>query len=389
MSCVAIIPARGGSKGIRLKNLRKIGGVRLICRAIAAARGSRNVDEVIVSTDCPEIAKAAIAAGALVITRPPELSTDTATSESAIEHCLLHLRDQKRLPDYVAFLQCTSPFTTSAEIDSVLAPVINGEFETAFSVVPSHGFFWRLQPDGNVTGANHNEASQRVRRQDLASEYKETGAVYAFNAAAFLTAKNRFTGRIKAVVSSNPPFDIDVPSDIFEAHQTAVVAGISSSAAPAVKVLVTDFDGVHTNAMVAVREDGTEGVECNRRDGFAIGVAKKTGLRILILSKERNAVVVRRAEKLGVECIAGCDDKLSALRGWLHENSLSWDDIAYVGDDLNDLDGLQLAARSFCPADADPDISSYCDTVLDSSGGNGCVREVIRRLGFFNYGNDS
>lgn len=381
--CAAIIPARGGSKGVKLKNLRKIGGVRLIARSVLAARGCASISQIIVSTDCPEIARASEQAGARVIFRPEEISGDAATSESAILHALETLRSEGNPPDHTVFLQCTSPFTTAEEITAVLAPVLAGEADSAFSAVPSHGFLWRENPDGTVSGTNHDDRKQRMRRQDLPPEFRETGAIYAFRTEGFLASTNRFTGRVRAVLAESPAFDIDEPADIIAAHATARKLRQTASRPGKIKVLVTDFDGVHTNAKVAVTQDGVETVTCSRRDGFAIGAARTNGLRVMILSKERNPVVLRRAEKLGIECISGCDDKLTALRQWLPEHNLHWDEIAYVGDDLNDIDGLQLAGLSFCPADADPFVRSYCDVVLAAGGGNGCVREAIQHLGYF------
>lgn len=101
---------------------------------------------------------------------------------------------------------------------------------------------------------------------------------------------------------------------------------------------------------------------------------------MLILSKEKNPVVEMRARKLGIECIHGCDDKLSSLSGWLNAKHLHWDDVAYVGDDINDLDCLQMAGLSICPADAVDRVKSCCDLLLQTPGGAGCIREIVTYL---------
>ncbi|GAA5124071.1 acylneuraminate cytidylyltransferase [Luteolibacter yonseiensis] len=381
MKCVAIIPARGGSKGLVLKNLRKIGGERLVVRAVKAALESALISHVYVSTDCPEIAHVSRNAGARVIARPTNLSEDECSSESAIQHVLSELGKNGEMPDFVAFLQCTSPFTTPGDITNVLQPLLEGRAESTFLAVPSHGFLWRSNgSDGGATGINHDHLGIRQRRQDREPEYRETGAAYGFGAADFLKQQNRFIGRVMAVESRSVPFDIDDMRDLLQANDTVQRAKRTTPNRP-IKALVTDFDGVHTDGKVAVSEDGTETVRCSRRDGMGIEIARKQGLPVLILSKEKNPVVEMRARKLRVECIHGCDDKLSALSAWLREKELHWDDIAYVGDDINDLDCLQLAGLSICPADGVGRVKSCCDLHLNTAGGEGCVREVIDYIG--------
>ncbi|RYD23728.1 MAG: acylneuraminate cytidylyltransferase [Verrucomicrobiaceae bacterium] len=377
MKCAAIIPARGGSKGLLLKNLRKIGGYRLLTRSIMAASRCDLVSEVYVSTDCPELAHVATLAGAKVVIRPESLATDEASSEDALLHVLGEIGKTGDLPDIVAFLQCTSPFTTAGEVRATIEPLIAGRADSAFLAKRSHGFIWRNGDDGLVGGVNHDHRKQRVRRQDLAPEYQETGAVYAFFARDFLEKRNRFIGRIVAVEGSSHPYDIDTMEDIVRAR-----AEIETDPLPAIrpklpKVLITDFDGVHTDGRVIVSQDGVESVSCNRRDGLGIEIARRNGLEVLILSKEKNPVVNARAQKLGIECIHGCDDKLSVLGAWLKSRQLHWDDIAYVGDDVNDIDCLQVAGFSICPADAVPLVRGTVDLCLASPGGAGCIREIV------------
>ncbi len=379
MKCVAIIPARGGSKGIKLKNLRKVAGERLVVRAVKAALGSELVSRVFVSTNCPEIAHVSRRAGAEIILRPDELAEDECSSESAILHVLSTMEKTDGLPDWVAFLQCTSPFTTADDVTRVIRPLADGHADSTFLAVPSHGFIWRNQPDGGVAGVNHDHTGPRQRRQDREPEFRETGAVYGFSAKEFMERQNRFIGKVMAVESGSVPFDIDDPEDLVAA--SACGRSRREFRHPRdIKALITDFDGVHTDATVLVSDQGQESVRCNRRDGMGIEIARKIGLRVLILSKERNPVVEMRALKLKVECIQGCDDKLTILSDWLRANDLHWDEIAYVGDDLNDLDCLQVAGFSICPADAVPQVRETVDLCLNTPGGGGCIREIVDYL---------
>jgi len=138
---VAIVPARGGSKGLPGKNLAPVAGVPLITRTIRAAVGASRIDAVFVSTDDDRIADAAHAEGAGVIRRPVELAGDTASSESALLHALDEIAaGAGTLPGVTVFLQATSPFVDSADLDEAVRRVVDGEDDVVFSVVPSHAF---------------------------------------------------------------------------------------------------------------------------------------------------------------------------------------------------------------------------------------------------------
>jgi YrbI family 3-deoxy-D-manno-octulosonate 8-phosphate phosphatase len=380
MKCVAIIPARGGSKGVPLKNLRKLGGARLLVRSIQAAQQCELVSDVYVTTDCPEHSYVATKVGAKVIMRPDSLATDEASSESALHHALLEIEKSAALPDCVAFLQCTSPYTTPGEIHDILLPLLNGTADSTFSATRAHGFLWRATGHGSYSGINHDPQRPRQRRQDLAPEYLETGAAYGFMARNFLEKRNRFIGNIIAVEAKSTPADIDTMEDMIKAQKACGRLIWHPPTCLAPKAIITDFDGVHTDGKVTVAEDGSESVICNRRDGLGIEIARANGLKVLILSREQNGVVEARARKLKVDCIQGCDDKLTALAAWLRTNNLYWDDIAYVGDDLNDLDCLQLAGISICPSDATPVVKECVDIQLTRKGGDGCLREIMERL---------
>src|SRR3569832_2040564 len=154
-----IIPARGGSKGIPAKNLQTIRGWALIARAVIAAKGATRVSRVFVSTDDTAIAAEAVKAGAEIIDRPAALSGDTASSEAALLHALDTLERSGPLSAFFAFVQCTSPFLTSADIDGTIAALASGD--SAFSAAPSHRFLWR--DAGAATGVNRDKA-RRPRR---------------------------------------------------------------------------------------------------------------------------------------------------------------------------------------------------------------------------------
>jgi N-acylneuraminate cytidylyltransferase len=212
---VAVIPARGGSRGVPGKNLRRVGGVPLIARAVAAAQASTLVDEVFVSTDDVGIRIAALAAGARVISRPAELAGDTASSESALLHALASMPVQ---PEVLVFVQATSPFIDPADLDGAVERVLRGESEVVFSACSSHAFLWRMDDAGQASGVNH-DASIRLMRQQSEPQFRETGAFYVMRAEGFRDAGFRFFGRVGvAEVAPLGAIDIDTEDDLLIAE---------------------------------------------------------------------------------------------------------------------------------------------------------------------------
>ena len=207
---LAVIPARGGSKGIPGKNLQAVGGLSLVARSVQAAFASRGVDRVVVSTDDDAIAEEAQSHGAEVVRRPAAIAGDTASSESALLHALDTLEQQGPLPPQLVFLQCTSPFTSGGQIDRVLEALEDPKINSAFAVAPWHGFLWRR--DGR--GINHDPQQPRQRRQDLEPAYLETGAIYAMSTACFRAEGSRFCAPWQPVVIEDSGPEIDTQADL-------------------------------------------------------------------------------------------------------------------------------------------------------------------------------
>jgi len=151
--------------------------------------------------------------------------------------------------------------------------------------------------------------------------------------------------------------------------------GASPLLAP-VRLLVLDFDGVMTDNRVLVMQDGTEGVLCNRSDGLGIEMLRTAGFAVMVLSKEQNPVVSARCRKLKLECVQGCDDKLAELQRQSASRNLSARQIAYVGNDINDLAPMGWVGVPIAVADAYPRVLAAAKLVTTRAGGMGAVREV-------------
>ena len=213
----AFIPARGGSKGVPGKNIKEFAGKPLVVHSIEYALNCSQIDEVVVSTDDNKIAKIALKAGAKVVIRPPELSTDSATTESAIHH---FVNKFNKKPDILVLLQPTSPFRPKGSLENAITHFTENGFDSLLSITPTHRFFWRVKED-QTTFAEYDYLN-RPRRQDMKLEdirYMENGSLYIFTRKHFDKTGNRLGGKIGYVewpVEYSIEIDTQLDFDIVE-----------------------------------------------------------------------------------------------------------------------------------------------------------------------------
>jgi len=143
-----------------------------------------------------------------------------------------------------------------------------------------------------------------------------------------------------------------------------------------VRLVAFDFDGVFTDNGVYVFEDGSEAVRCFRGDGIGLGKLKEVGIEAIIISTEINPVVAARSRKLGIRCVQGCENKRAALDMVIQEMGLSLTQVAFVGNDINDLTCLTRVSLPIVVQDAHPDVISYARYRARARGGHGAVREI-------------
>jgi N-acylneuraminate cytidylyltransferase len=214
MRIIAVIPARGGSKGIPGKNIRMLCDKPLIVHSVEQAKAAKHITDVYVTTDDADIAKAASNAGAKVIMRPASLSGDRASSESALKHVLQSLKAEF---DYVVFLQCTSPIRAEDDIDNAIKTIRDKDADSLLSVVQSHKFLW-CEKDGQGQSINYDYRN-RPRRQDMNIQYMENGSIYIFKPWVLLELDNRLGGDIALYpMAPNSTIDIDDESDFISAE---------------------------------------------------------------------------------------------------------------------------------------------------------------------------
>jgi len=390
MECLAIIPARGGSKGIPHKNIRLLAGKPLLAYTIEQALSSELISRVAVSTDDDEIAAVARQYGADVVRRPAAISGDRASSEAALLHTLDYLEHAEGYsPELLVFLQCTSPLTSVDDIDGTIHALLEDQADSALAVVPFHYFLWQEGEDGDFSGINHDKRA-RLLRQEQAAQFLETGAVYVMRVQGFKQAKHRFFGKTRVYVM--PPerrWEIDEPVD-FAVAETLLHYSRQKSRLrflpETILALVLDFDGVFTDNKVMVFQDGQEAVVCDRGDGMGLDLLKDLDLPVWVLSSEMNSVGKRRCEKLGLPCYYKLGrDKAAVLSQLLSEQGIAPAHVVYVGNDVNDLPCMAMVGCAVAVADAHPKVLARADMVLTHRGGDGAIRELcdllLARLG--------
>lgn len=212
---VAVIPARGGSKGIIKKNITDFLGNPLITYTIKQAKDSEEIDEVYVSTDAKDIGAISEEAGAKVIERPDDIAGDKASTESALVHALGQIKQERdKQPEVMVVLQCTSPLRREDDIDEAVRLVTQEGFDSVLSAFEYHKFYWEFDGDA-AEPINYNPES-RKRRQDInKARYQENGSIYVVKAQMLEKNKCRLGGNIG--IHEMPEImsdEIDTPEDL-------------------------------------------------------------------------------------------------------------------------------------------------------------------------------
>lgn len=214
---LCLINARGGSKGVPGKNIKPLGGKPLIAYSIEAALKSRLISKVVVSTDCPNIAKVAKNCGADVpFMRPPELASDTAKQIDAIVHAIRFLEGQGEIYDYICILQPTCPFRSVEDIDGALGLLIKSGSDSVITVTDVGGrhpnTLYRMKED-QIISPYVDMPTGGVLRQNFENLYWRTGSVYAMKRDVALGGSLYGTKICGYIQDEARAFNIDSPFD--------------------------------------------------------------------------------------------------------------------------------------------------------------------------------
>lgn len=395
---LALIPARGGSKGIPRKNIKDFAGYPLIAWSVAAGLQAHSVNRVIVSTDDEEIAAVSRAWGAETpFMRPAELAQDRTTDLPVFEHALKWLEDiEGYKPDIVIQLRPTSPIRPKDCVDSAVKILMEHADADCVRGVVTAGQnpykMWRFngyeKPMNPLLEVDGIAEPYNAPRQILPPTYWQTGHIDVIRAST-ITRKHSLTGNTIYPLVIDPRYtvDIDTPAD-WAKYESLVYHGGLDMVTPEnksrrgmpkkIELIICDFDGVITDNKVWTDQDGREMVAAYRSDSPRIRELREQGIEVMILSSEPNAVVAARAKKMGVEAIhgVGLQDKGRVMRDVLEQKKIKAENVIYVGNDLNDLPCFEVAGWSVAVADAFPEVIRAADHVLTKAGGQGALREL-------------
>lgn len=394
---LALIPARGGSKGIPRKNIRRFAGYPLISWSIAAGLQANSISRVMVSTDDEEIAAVAREFGAETpFMRPPELAQDHTNDLPVFEHALKWLEETESYkPDIVVQLRPTSPVRPKNCVDDAVRILIeNPDADCVRGVVPAgqnphkmwrfSGYDKPMKPLLEVEGISE---PYNAPRQILPPVYWQTGHIDAIRTAT-ITKKKSLTGSVvyPLVIDSRYTVDIDTLVD-WAKYEALVTSGLEMVTPDnrrhrpmpeKIDLIICDFDGVITDNRVWVDQDGNESVAAYRSDSMRIREIRELGIDVMILSSEPNRVVAARAKKMGVEAIhgVGIHEKGRVMREVLEQKNVRAEHVIYIGNDRNDLPCFEIAGWAVAVADAYPELTYTADHILTRAGGHGALREL-------------
>lgn len=383
---VAYIPVRGGSKSIPLKNIKPIGGRPLVYWVIDAAVNCSDIDKVYVSTDSKDIEKAVEeykknnrnSEKLFCIDRAAHTATDTASTESA----MLDFAGKYEF-EHMILIQATSPLLTSKHLDEAIATYKQGAKDSLLSVVRQKRFIWEDTAEG-AKPVNYNYL-KRPRRQEFDGYLVENGAFYITRKQLLLETECRISGKIGVYeMEEETYFEIDEPSDWM------IIENLMSKRAEkeknetktkhkkTIKLFATDCDGCLTDGGMYYTESGDEIKKFSTQDGKGFELLRNQGIKTAIITSEDRQLVKRRADKLKIDALyMGVQDKLTVLKDLANELNISLDEIAYMGDDLNDLEVLKSVGLSFSVPNGRPEVREIVDIVVPVKGGDGAIREAV------------
>ena len=384
---VAFIPVRGGSKSIPLKNIKPISGKPLVYWTVKAACGCKYIDKVFIATDSDKIketvegfkegSEAELFKKAEVIGRSAESASDTASTEFT----MLEFADKVEF-DNIVLVQATSPLLVSSDLDRGFEAFGEENVDSVLSVVRQKRFHWGNDENGFAHPTNY-DVFHRPRRQEFDGYLVENGTFYISSKEDLLKSKNRVSGNIKAVeMNEDTFFEIDEPSDWVIIEALMKKNGITASKEiPEIKIFLTDCDGCLTDGGMYYSEHGDELKKFNTRDGMGFALLHKKRIVTGIVTSENVDLNRRRAQKLKLDVLeAGCRDKVAAVKVLCEKYNASLENVAYIGDDINDLDVIKIVGYGCCPADAMPQIREAAKYVTKAKGGEGVIREVVERI---------
>lgn len=380
----ALILARGGSKGIPLKNIKILAGTPLIGWVLRAAVDSQLFDSVWVSTDHDDIEKVARSWGAQVHRRSAEVSKDSSTSMDTIQE-FVRLNPGV---DIVCHIQATSPCLHPFHLKGALQYITEQGYDSVFSVVRRHHFRWQevKKGSGELTRPLNLDPYNRPRRQDWDGELCESGSFY-FCTRDIAEKQGLLQGGKVAYYEMLPEYSVDIDVDIDwpVAEQRVLRYGYFGRVTPEVVTLMfCNISGCLTEGRIFLSASGDEMVSINTRDTAALRKLQKEGVEVLLLTSILDpfaeTLSKKVSERLGCEVLCVGEQPLEDLEMVVKQRALDWKDVAFMGNDEVDVGCLNVAGLSGVPSDAPVVAINGAKYLCKAVGGRGAVREFVEHI---------
>lgn len=364
----AFIPARGGSKGIKNKNIYPICGKPLIYWVLQALETSSNINEIIVATDSRQIEQTVLSfnfSKVKIYNRKKENAQDTSATIDVVLEYIDNVKDTFLL------VQATSPLLQTEDIDNFIQQYKTQNFTSSFSCVEFPRICW--SPDGKPLC---HDIKLRKRRQEMDKILVENGAMYINSAENIKKEKSLLSGKIlpfkmsyETITEIDEPKDIEIVENILKQRIKPDLKNY--------KIFLMDCDGVLTDGGMYYSENGEVLKKFNTNDGMGIAQLKSSGIYVAIITGENTLFAKQRAQKLGIDCYSGIKDKLACVNEIVKKFNTDISKVIYIGDDLNDLEVIKNVGFSACPSNAQPIIKQRVNYITKLSGGCGAIRELI------------
>jgi YrbI family 3-deoxy-D-manno-octulosonate 8-phosphate phosphatase len=373
---IAFVPVRCGSVSIERKNIKSFCGKPLVLWCLTALQDCHKIDKIFAATDCDEIENV-INSQHLEKVSIYRRTNENATSTSSSESVILEFLSKAELSsnDNFILVQATNPFVQPDDFSAALSMKYENAYDSVLSCCRIKRFFW------NEDGTSKNyDFKKRPLRQEFKGDLVENGAFYINSVGNIRKYRNRLSGKIGIYEMTKHSFtEIDEPEDWIVAEIVFKRYFQLPSFKRRIKLLLTDVDGVLTDAGMYYTENGDEIKKFCTYDGVGIKLLQKAGVKTGIITSENRALNSKRAQKLRIDFVfQGVQDKLAILNQICAKEKISREEVAFIGDDINDISILQNVGLAACPSTARPEIKSINGIiVLQTQGGHGVIRELV------------
>lgn len=374
---IAFIPVRCGSDAIKLKNIKLFCGKPLVYWCLKALQDSEEIDKIYVATDCDKIEDVVQTfqfSKVVIYKRDAENATGTSGTESVMLEFIS--KNSFSPTDNFLLVQATNPFVTTSDFSEALKIMQDSGFDSLLSCCRIKRFFW----NENGTPINY-DYKNRPLRQSFVGALAENGAFYINTIKNILKDKNRLSGHIGIHEMPEYSFtEIDEIEDWIVAEKIFTKNLLrNKSKKNKIKMLLTDVDGVLTDAGMYYTENGDEIKKFNTYDGMAFSILRDNSIKIGMITSEERLLNTRRSEKLKMDfTYQGVKNKLKILQQICESENINPEEVVYVGDDINDLEILSHVGVAACPATARPEIKNIPGIIiLNTPGGEGVIRELV------------